>query len=366
MAEKMKFARWSNDLYTGRRSYPIVQRRRTWFSVAGAFAVAAILILSTKGLVLGIDFRGGTEFTVEGVSSTEQSLGVDAVQSVIPLEEPRVAIVGSNSVRVQTTHLEDSDRLAVEQTLADGYGVDEGQVTSSFIGPTWGQGVSVRALWGVVVFVLATWLFMWIYFRSWRMALAGVVAMMSDLLVAAGLYALVGWEVTASTVIGFLTILGFSLYDKMIVFDKVRENTLQVLDQSRNTYAERANLAVNQTLVRSINTSVVSLLPVSGILFVGAMLLGAGTLRDLSLSLFIGLAVGALSSIFLGPPLDVALREREPRYREHTDRVLAERGALAETEGKEAELAAAAAGRAQLIPGQHRGNAAQPRRKRAR
>jgi hypothetical protein len=154
--------------------------------------------------------------------------------------------------------------------------------------------------------------------------------MLCDLLISAGVYALIGWEVTPSTIIGFLTILGFSLYDKMVVFDKVRENTTGVLDQSRSTYAERANLAVNQTLVRSINTSVVALLPVAGILFVGALALGAGTLRDLSLSLFVGIAVGAASSIFLATPLDVALRQYEPKIAAHTAAVLAERKRLAE------------------------------------
>jgi preprotein translocase subunit SecF len=195
------------------------------------------------------------------------------------------------------------------------------------------------------------------------MSLAAIVSMLADLLISAGVYALVGWEVTPSTVVGFLTILGFSLYDKMVVFDKVRENAEGVLDQFRTTYSERANLAVNQTLVRSINTSVVALLPVGSILFVGAILLGAGTLRDLSLSLFVGIAVGAASSLFLATPLDVALREQEPKIKAHTAEVLARR---AGTAGDEDFESAAVAGTisAQLRPGQHLGQAAQPRRKR--
>jgi preprotein translocase subunit SecF len=364
MAGKMKFARWGNDLYTGRRSYPIVQKRGLWFSIVGALALASILIIVFKGLTLGIDFRGGTQFTVNNTTTTEQSLAVDAVQEAVPGEEPRVAVLGGSSVRVQTVELDDAEQTAVAESLAGAYDVDVAEIDVSFVGPIWGAAVSERALWGVVVFILLAAAFMAIYFRAWRMSVAGILAMLCDLLISAGVYAVVGWEVTPSTIIGFLTILGFSLYDKMVVFDKVRENTAGVLDQSRSTYAERANLAVNQTLVRSINTSVVALLPVAGILFVGALWLGAGTLRDLSLSLFVGIAVGAASSIFLATPLDVALREREAKYAKHTAAVLAERKRLAEGGDHEAEVAAAAAGRAQLIPGSHQGNAAQPRRRR--
>lgn len=366
MAGSMTFAQWGNDLYTGRRSYPIIAQRKIWFSIVAILGLASIVILFVKPLVLGIDFRGGTEFTVNNTSSTEQSVAVDAVQEVLPDDEPRVAVVGGSAVRVQTDIVEDAEATAITEALAEGYGVDPADIDQSFVGPTWGEAVSERALWGVVVFVLLAAAFMAVYFRAWRMSVAGILAMLSDLLISAGIYALVGWEVTPSTIIGFLTILGFSLYDKMVVFDKVRENTTGVLDQSRNTYGERANLAVNQTLVRSINTSVVALLPVAGILFLGALWLGAGTLRDLSLSLFVGIAVGAASSIFLATPLDVTLREREPKYREHTQRVLAAREEMAASGGEEAELAAAAAGRSQLIPGHHQGNAAQPRRKRAR
>ena len=353
------FAAWGNDLYTGRRSYPIVGKRKRWFAIAGALAIASILIIGVKGLSLGIDFRGGTEISIENVSTTQQGPAIAAVQAVVPGDEPRVASVGSNALRIQTASLTDAQVTEVSSRLADAYGINPANdMTVSSVGPTWGQGVSTRALWGVIVFVLAAAAFMAIYFRAWRMSVAAIVSMLADLLISAGVYALVGWEVTPSTIIGFLTILGFSLYDKMVVFDKVRENADGVLDQSRTTYAERANLAVNQTLVRSINTSVVALLPVGGILFVGALLLGAGTLRDLSLSLFVGIAVGAASSLFLATPLDVALREREPKIAAHTAKVLAARAGSADGE----ELVHVAT--AQLSPGQHLGQAAQPRRKR--
>ncbi|MCA5894039.1 protein translocase subunit SecF [Isoptericola sp. NEAU-Y5] len=360
----MTFAQWGNDLYTGRRSYPIVQRRKRWFAIVAIFALASIGVLAVKGLTLGIDFRGGTEFTVAGVSTTDQQPAVDAVHDVFPDDEPRVAVVGGDSVRVQTESATEAQQQELAVGLAEAYGVEESAITTSFVGPTWGAGVSLRALWGTIVFIVAAALFMAIYFRAWRMSVAAIVAMLSDLLISAGVYSLVGWEVTPSTIIGFLTILGFSLYDKMVVFDKVRENTADLTTQTRSTYEERANLAVNQTLVRSINTSVVALLPVGSILFVGAFLLGAGTLRDLSLSLFVGIAVGAASSIFLATPLDVALRTREPKIAEHTRRVHDTREQLAAEGGHEAELAASVTGSAQLIPGSHQGHQAQPRRRR--
>jgi len=357
------FAAWGNDLYTGRRSYGIVQHRARWFTAVGVLCLVALAVLLSRGLNLGLDFKGGSEFTVSGVTTTEQQPAIDAVRSVVPTEQPRVTTVGANAIRVQTVQLGNSDVEGVRQALAGAYGVGADAVTTTFIGPTWGAGVAQRALWGTVVFVAIVAVIMALYFRAWRMSLAAIIAMLADILIAAGVYATVGWEVTPSTIIGFLTILGYSLYDKVVVFDKVRENTHGVVDQSRSTYAERANLAVNQTLVRSINTGVVAILPVAGILFVGAFLLGAGTLRDISLSLFIGIAVGTASSIFLATPLEVWLREREPRIAAHTKRVLTARAGLVAAGVSEAAVAAATAGSAQLAPGHHRGTAAQPKRK---
>lgn len=358
------FAQWGNDLYTGRKSYPIIQKRRLWFSIVGLFSVASILILVVQGLNLGIDFRGGSEFTVSGTSTTDEDIALDTVAEVAPGQEPHVTQVGPNGVRVQVSQLDNEETNQLQEALAQAYGVEVSEVTANFIGPTWGQSVSMRALWGTVVFVLAAAVFMAIYFRAWRMSVAAIVAMLLDVLVSAGVYALIGWEVTPSTIIGFLTILGFSLYDKMVVFDKVRENSVALTEQTRSTYAERANLAVNQTLVRSINTSVVALLPVAGILFVGGFLLGAGTLKDISLSLFVGIAVGATSSIFLATPLDVALRETEPKIAAHTKKVLDLRAGLVAEGADESMLAAAASGSAQLVPGHHQGHTAQPKRRR--
>jgi len=197
------------------------------------------------------------------------------------------------------------------------------------------------------------------------MAVAALIALFHDLIITVGVYAAVGWEVTPATVIGFLTILGYSIYDTVVVFDKVRENTADTLDQSRFTYAEKANLAINQTLVRSINTSVVALLPVSAILFVGTFVLGPGTLRDIALALFVGMLIGTFSSIFLATPFEVVLRNREPALRDHTRKVLAARAARVaggEAEPQDAGPVHVTVGA--LKPGSHQGVAAQPKRKR--
>jgi preprotein translocase subunit SecF len=236
--------------------------------------------------------------------------------------------------------------------------VPKTQISTTFIGPSWGQDVSRKAITGIVVFLAFVTLVMTIYFRNWRMAIAGLVALFHDLIITVGVYAGVGWEVTPATVIGFLTILGYSIYDTVVVFDKVRENTADTLEQSRFTYAEKANLAVNQTLVRSINTSVVALLPVAAILFVGAVILKAGTLRDIALALFVGMAIGTFSSIFLATPLEVTLREREPAIRAHTAKVLAARAAAGQSPETPVVVSAAP-----LRAGGHLGQSAQPKRR---
>jgi preprotein translocase subunit SecF len=365
----VNFAQWGNDLYTGRRSYDIVGRRRLWFGISGALVVLSVVLLFTPGLQPGIEFRGGSEFTVSNVTTTDQQPALDAVAEVAPDEVPRVTNVGSSAIRIQTAELTNDQVEQVRTGLEDAYGVSEDEVASSFIGPTWGQDVSQKALQSLVVFLVLVALVMTLYFRNWRMAAAALVALFHDLVITVGVYAGVGWEVTPATVIGFLTILGYSIYDTVVVFDKVRENTAGITDQTRATYEERANLAVNQTLVRSINTSVVALLPVAAILFIGAFVLGAGTLRDIALALFVGMIVGAFSSIFLATPLEVALRLRERPIREHTARVLEGRRRLvAAGVGADASAEEVAVARftGQVRPGGHQGVAAQPRRKKGR
>lgn len=360
------FAQWGNDLYTGRRSYDIVGKRRRWYAISAVLVLISAVLIVVPGLNPGIEFRGGSEFVVSNVDVTDQQLAIDTVQEIAPQEAPRVSTVGGSSLRIQTAELTNPEVEEVKNALIAAFGVTEDDVTSAFIGPTWGADVSQKALTGLVAFLVFVSLVMTVYFRNWRMAAAAIIALFHDLIITVGIYAAVGWEVTPATVIGFLTILGYSIYDTVVVFDKVRENTAGILDQTRFTYAERANLAVNQTLVRSINTSAVALLPVFSILVIGAFILGAGTLRDIALALFVGMLVGTFSSIFIATPLEVTLREREPRIVAHTRKVLTARaGGTASDAGEHGEVALAGVPReaAALRPGGHQGQGAQPRRK---
>ncbi|WP_182111214.1 MULTISPECIES: protein translocase subunit SecF [unclassified Actinotalea] len=356
-----RVAQWGNDLYTGKRSYDIVGRRMRWLAIGGAVILASIALLLVRGINPSIEFSGGAEFTVTGAATTEQQPALDVVAEVAPEEVPRVSGLGDSSVRVQTGELEQDVADEIASGLAEAYDVPLGDVSTSLVGPSWGADVTAKAVQGLVIFLLLVAVVMTLYFRAWRMAAAALFALAHDLIITVGVYAGIGWEVSPATVIGFLTILGYSLYDTVVVFDKVRENTEKVLEQRRYTYAELANLAVNQTLVRSINTSVVALLPVSAILFIGAFLLGAGTLRDIALALFIGMSVGTLSSVFIATPFEVFLREREPAIREHTARVLEARKATAPADADPAEAVKVHVGAP--VPGGHLGNSAQPRRR---
>ena len=317
----MGFAEFGNDLYTGRRSFDFVGHRRRWYAIAGVIVLLCVATLAVKGLNPGIEFRGGSEFRIPRVADTSEITGQNAVTSVVPGSEARVSLLNSDSVRVQTEKLSDNETGEVRKALAEAYDVDEATITSSFVGATWGADVSRKAVQGLLIFLVLVAVVISLYFRTWKMAAAGLVALLFDLLVTVGVYALIGFEVTPASVIGFLTILGYSLYDTVVVFDKVRENTEHVTASTKHTYGEAANLAVNQTLVRSINTSVVALLPVGSILFIGAFLLGAGTLKDISLALFVGIAAGTLSSIFIATPLLVDLRRREPELVQQEERV---------------------------------------------
>ncbi|PFG35669.1 protein translocase subunit secF [Flavimobilis soli] len=358
------FSQWGNDLHTGRRSYDIVGKRRRWYIASGVLIVLSILAMLVRPFNLGIEFKGGAEFVVANVAELDQSRAIDVVADAGITETARISTVGTTSMRVQTVPIEDEVTLAaVKDGLAQAYEVTAADVTVSQVGPTWGQDVLRKALQGLGVFLVLVAIVMTIYFRNWRMAAAALIALLHDLVVTVGVYAAIGWEVTPATMIGFLTILGYSIYDTVVVFDKVRENTDGILAQKRATYAERANLAVNQTLVRSINTSVVALLPVSSILFIGAFVLGAGTLRDIALALFVGMAVGAYSSIYLATPLEVTLREREDTIKTHTAKVIAGRTAKGDEAG---ESTPAHAHTGQLAAGHHLGTAAQPKKKRRR
>jgi preprotein translocase subunit SecF len=320
-----RFAAFGNRLYTGETSVEIVRRQKVWYTASAVVLLISVLALGFRGLTLGLEFTGGSEFRITGTHTTADLPGSRAVRDVVPEAEPKVARVGKDSVRVQTDRLSDTQTEQVKDKLAGAYGVSSNNVTASFVGPSWGKSVSKKALTGLIAFLVLVGIVIAGYFRNWKSAVSAVAALLHDLVITVGIYALVGFEVTPASVIGFLTILGYSLYDTVVVFDKIRENTHGITAQTKRTYSEAANLAVNQTLVRSINTSVVALLPVGSILFIGAFLLGAGTLKDLSLALFVGIATGTYSSVFIAPPLLADLREREPEMIALRKRVLSRR-----------------------------------------
>lgn len=317
-----KLVTWGNELYTGKRSYPFTSKHRLWFSIAAVLVVLSILLPVVKGgFNLGIDFRGGSEFTVSNTTHTEQGIGEEAVKAVAPQAEATVTNIAPGTMRIQTERLSDDQTLAIAKDLAAGYGVSADEVTSNFIGPTWGQDVSRQALVGLLVFVVLVGLLMAAYFRTWKMSLAAIIGLFTVIIVTGGIYSLTGFEITPSAIIGFLTILSYSLYDTVVVFDKIRENTKDFSKRNERTFEQQVNLAINQTLVRSINTSVVAVLPVASILFIGSFLLGAGTLKDLSLALFVGIIVGTLSTIFVQAPLYAWLRRNDPEVVAHTKKL---------------------------------------------
>jgi len=325
----MGFAHFGNELYSGRRSLRFIGLRRVWYGIAALTMVVAIVALLTLKLNVGIEFRGGSQFEIKNVTNTSQSFASDAVSTVVPGSEVVPTKLGTNGIRIQTDKLDSTTTDKVTAALAKAYKVPVEQIASSFVGPSWGKDISRKALQSLVVFLILVAVVMAAYFRTWKMAAAGLAALIHDLLLTVGVYALTGFEVTPATVIGFLTILGYSLYDTVVVFDKVRENTDRILLSNRRTFDEAANLAINQTLVRSINTSVVALLPVASILFIGSFVLGAGTLKDISLALFVGIAAGTYSSIFIATPLLVDLRRREPEIVAHRQKILKRRAEAA-------------------------------------
>ena len=308
-----RFTDFGNSLYTGERSFNFVGRRWSWYAVSAVLIAAAVLITTLRGgFAFGIEFRGGSEFRVSSPAVVGTDIAQEAAVSVIGDAEARVSVVGQDSIRVQTEQLTTEETDALRLSLADAYSVPVEKVTSSFIGATWGADVTSQALRALAIFLVLVSIVMALYFRTWKMSVAAIVALVHDLALTAGIYGVLGFEVTPAAVIGLLTILGYSLYDTVVVFDKIRENTTFAHSSTGATFAESVNLAVNQTLVRSINTSVVAALPVASILFIGSVLLGAGTLRDIALALFIGIVAGTYSTIFIAAPLYSHLRENEP------------------------------------------------------
>jgi preprotein translocase subunit SecF len=328
-----------NRLYTGESEIDFVGRRKQWAIISAVLLGVSILSFFVPGLNFGIDFKGGSLFEAQ----SNRPVTEDQIRAAVP-EAEIVQLTDGNRVRVQTETLTQEQVASARSALTELTG--DSSIETRAVGSKWGSTVSEKALIALVVFLIVTVIYVTIRFE-FKMAIAALLALAHDLIITAGIYALSGFEVTPSTVIALLTILGYSLYDTMVVFDKVRENTSALSSLSRTTYSDLANRAVNQTAVRSLNTSVISILPVAGLLFVGAFALGAETLKDLALALFIGLAVGAYSSIFVATPFLAAWKEREPRNQQIRARqaTLANRAA-----GKERTPAGAAAG-GQARPG---------------
>ncbi len=322
-----RISTFGQHLYSGRVSFDFVGRRRLWYSISVVIVLLCAIAFVVRGFNMGIEFKGGVEFTAQvqkaDAAAVDDMTTAVEESGVTEAGDPIVNTSGSNSVRIQVGALSQDQATTIEKSLTNA-GATE--VSQNLIGPSWGKQVATKALTGLGVFLVVVVLFIWAYFREWKMSVAALVALAHDLLITAGVYAWSGFEVTPATVTGLLTILGYSLYDTVVVFDKVRENTRGVLTSKTRTYAERANLAVNQTLVRSINTSVTALLPVAALLLVGAAVLGTGPLKDLALALFVGMAAGTYSSICIATPLAVQLKDREPAVKAHTTRVLSKRG----------------------------------------
>ncbi|MET7672918.1 protein translocase subunit SecF [Micromonospora luteifusca] len=328
----------ASRLYNGEAGLNVVGRRKLWFGVAGVLILIALLSFGLRGFSLGIEFAGGNSFQVPASVGTLEDAERE-VNSALAAQNTglevataqKVGGTGGDTYELRTPQLSADQTTAVKGQIAEDLGINADQISGNQVSEAWGSQVTSRALLGLVIFIALVMVYLILRFE-WRMAVAAVASLFTNLILTAGIYSLVGFEVTPSTIIGFLTILGFALYDVVVVFDKVQENTRGITANNNQTYGEAANLAVNQSLMRSLNTSVVALLPVGGLLFIGAGLLGAGTLKDLGLVLFVGMAVAFLTSILVATPLLALLKNYDPRIQAHNKRVLARRGALARGE----------------------------------
>ncbi len=316
-------------LYTGTGAFDVIGKRRLWFAISGAIVAIAIISIALRGFTLGIDFEGGTKVSMPRGEVTTQQVE-DAFSKAIGNAPESVVVVGagpSATVQIRSEALTEPQIETLRTALFDEFhpkGPDgqesKQQISDSKVSETWGGQITQKALIALVVFLVLVTLYITIRYERY-MAAAALAALGFDLAVTAGVYSLVGFEVTPATVIGLLTILGFSLYDTVIVFDKVEENTHGFEHTTRRTFAEQANLAINQTFMRSINTSLISVLPVLALIVVAVWLLGVGTLKDLAIVQLVGILIGTYSSIFFATPLLVSMRERTELVRAHTRRV---------------------------------------------
>ena len=325
-------------LYRGEVSYDFVGRKRRWYTISGVILLVSVVGLLVLHLNFSVDFKGGAVFQFTAPSATQTQVEDTVSHAGVngAIVQQLTGKLGNRSWQVQTDTLTSQESSTVENALTNQLGAKN--MSTSFVGASWGGQITTKAIQALIAFLIVIVLYLSIAFE-WKMAVAAFVALIHDLVIATGVYALTGFQVSPATVIGLLTILGYSLYDTVVVFDKVRENTAGLLGGARTTYSEAANLALNQTLVRSINTSLIALLPVAAILFVGGGLLGAGELKDLSLVLLVGMLSGTYSSIFIATPVLADLKEREPQYK-----ALAKRVSVRAAGGRSAKRAAAKAG----------------------
>ncbi|GAA2315708.1 protein translocase subunit SecF [Streptomyces caniferus] len=318
-------------LYRGEVGYDFIGKRKIWYGISILITIVAIVGLGVRGLNMGIEFSGGAVFTTPKTSVSTSEAQHKAESAAGGRQAVVQKLANSGALRIQISGLDTKQAVPVQEELAKDLNVPVKDVNTQLVGPSWGEQIANKAWLGLGIFMVLVVLYLAIAFE-WRMAVAALVALIHDLTITVGIYALVGFEVTPGTVIGLLTILGYSLYDTVVVFDSLKEASKDITKQTRFTYSEVANRSINGTLVRSINTTVVALLPVAGLLFVGGGVLGAGMLNDISLALFVGLAAGAYSSIFIATPLVADLKEREPQMKALARRVKAKRAA-AEAKG---------------------------------
>jgi preprotein translocase subunit SecF len=310
-------------LHRGEISLDFVGRQKSWYAVSGLILVVSIVSLLTLGLNFGVEFKGGTVFQFPSKAGATTSDARSAVEAAGVVKEDPIVQKTGTGWRVQTESLTSDAVSKVQTSVQQKFGLAKpDDVSPQSVGASWGKDISGKALQGLVFFLIAIVIYLSIAFE-WRMAVAALIALAHDILITIGVYSLVQFEVTPSSVVGLLTILGYSLYDTVVVFDKVRENTRSLTTSNSMTYSQAANLGLNQTLVRSINTSLIALLPVAGLLFIGAGVLGAGTLKDLALVLFVGMLAGAYSSICIATPILADLQERQEKYRTLAKRVKA-------------------------------------------
>jgi preprotein translocase subunit SecF len=331
-----RMSRLGNELYQGRKSIDFVGKPWLWYAISLVLVAAAILCVYLKPLNMGVEFTGGTTFTISvGPGNADQD-AADRVRDAIGeadiegASSPLVTTEGDRALTVTTEDLGPEESAAINEVVLEVFpDIAETDISETDIGPSWGREVANQALTGIAIFLVAVVIFIWAYFREWRMSVAALLALFHDITLVVGVYALSGFQVTPAAVTGLLAILGFSLYDTVVVFDKVKENTT-VLRKNTQSYADAANLAVNQTLVRSINTSIVALIPLGAILYFTGVQLGASSLKDLALVQFVGMAVGVYSSVVLAPRILVHIKMRETEVQLQARRARAKQRALAD------------------------------------